>query len=150
GWINQHRPVHILTIEDPVEYLHQSKMALVNQREVGADATTFEQALKAALREDPDVILVGEMRDLESVALTLTLAETGHLVFATLHTNDAAQTIDRVIDVFPPEQQDQVRTQLSMALAGVVAQRLVPKIGGGRVAAYEILVATVGIANLIR
>lgn len=149
-WINEHRPVHILTIEDPVEYVHQSNVALVNQREVGTDATTFADALKAALREDPDVILVGEMRDLESVALTLTLAETGHLVFATLHTNDAAQTIDRVIDVFPPEQQDQIRTQLSMALAGVIAQRLVPKIGGGRVAAYEILVATTGIANLIR
>ena len=150
GWINQNRPVHILTIEDPIEYVHQSATALMNQREVGSDATSFAEALKAALREDPDVILVGEMRDLESVALTLTLAETGHLVFATLHTNDAAQTIDRVIDVFPPEQQDQVRTQFSMALAGVIAQRLVPRIGGGRVAAYEVLVATTGVANLIR
>jgi twitching motility protein PilT len=150
GWINQHRPVHILTIEDPVEYMHQSKTALVNQREVGADATTFAEALKAALREDPDVVLVGEMRDLESVALTLTLAETGHLVFATLHTNDAAQTVDRVIDVFPPEQQDQVRTQFSMALQAIIAQRLVPKIGGGRVAAYEVLLGTPAVTNLIR
>jgi len=150
GWINEYRPVHILTIEDPIEYVHQSKQALVNQREVGSDAQSFADALRAALREDPDVILVGEMRDLESVALTLTLAETGHLVFATLHTNDAAQTIDRLIDVFPPEQQDQVRTQVSMALAGVVAQRLVPKVGGGRVAAYEVMTTTTGIANMIR
>ena len=150
GWINQHRPVHILTIEDPVEYIHESKMALVNQREVGTDATSFEEALKAALREDPDVVLVGEMRDLESIHLTLTLAETGHLVFATLHTNDAAQTVDRVIDVFPPSQQDQIRTQFSMALQAVIAQRLVPKIGGGRVAAYEILLGTSAVANLIR
>lgn len=150
GWINQHRPVHILTIEDPVEYIHPSGLALVNQREVGEDATSFEDALKAALREDPDVILVGEMRDLESIALTLTLAETGHLVFATLHTNDTAQTIDRIIDVFPPSQQDQIRTQLSMALAAVIAQRLVPKIGGGRVAAYETLIGTAAVTNLIR
>lgn len=150
SWINHHRPCHILTVEDPIEYIHHSNMALVNQREVGDDATSFAEALKAALREDPDVILVGEMRDLESVALTLTLAETGHLVFATLHTNDAAQTVDRVIDVFPPDQQDQVRTQFSMALAGVISQRLVPKIGGGRVAAYEVMVGTGAISNLIR
>ncbi|MGB6057058.1 MAG: type IV pilus twitching motility protein PilT [Microthrixaceae bacterium] len=150
GWINKHRPVHILTIEDPIEYIHESSTALVNQREVGDDATSFEEALKAALREDPDVVLVGEMRDLESIALTLTLAETGHLVFATLHTNDTAQTIDRIIDVFPPSQQDQVRTQLSMALAAVIAQRLVPKIGGGRIAAYESLVGTAAVTNLIR
>lgn len=150
SWINQTRPCHILTVEDPIEYIHPSNVALVNQREVGDDATSFAEALKAALREDPDVILVGEMRDLESVALTLTLAETGHLVFATLHTNDAAQTIDRVIDVFPPDQQDQVRTQFSMALAGVISQRLVPKIGGGRVAAYEVMIGTGAISNLIR
>ena len=150
GWINAHRPVHILTIEDPIEYVHPSKLALVNQREVGDDTHSFEDGLRAALREDPDVVLVGEMRDLESIALTLTLAETGHLVFATLHTNDTAQTIDRIIDVFPPAQQDQVRTQLSMALAAVVAQRLVPRIGGGRVAAYEILMATTAVTNLIR
>ena len=150
GWINQNKPVHILTIEDPVEYIHPSKMALVNQREVGADATSFAEALKAALREDPDVILVGEMRDVETISLTLTLAETGHLVFATLHTNDASQTVDRVIDVFPADQQDQVRTQFSMALAAVIAQRLVPKIGGGRVAAYEVLLGTSAVSNLIR
>jgi twitching motility protein PilT len=150
GWINQHRPCHILTIEDPVEYVHTSKMALVNQREVGADCTSFAEALKAALREDPDVVLVGEMRDIETIALTLTLAETGHLVFATLHTNDASQTVDRVIDVFPADQQEQVRTQFSMSLAAVISQRLVPRIGGGRVAAYEILMGTQGVSNLIR
>jgi twitching motility protein PilT len=150
GWINLHRPVHILTIEDPVEYVHFSQLALVNQREVGQDAESFEDALRAALREDPDVVLVGEMRDKESIELTLTLAETGHLVFATLHTNDAAQTIDRVIDVFPPAQQEQVRTQLSMALAGVISQRLVPRIGGGRVAAYEVMIGTNAVTNLIR
>ena len=150
GWINQNRPLHILTIEDPVEYIHPSKMALVNQREVGSDATSFAEALKAALREDPDVILVGEMRDVETISLTLTLAETGHLVFVTLHTNDASQTVDRVIDVFPADQQDQIRTQFSMALAAVISQRLVPKIGGGRVAAYEVLLGTSAVANLIR
>ena len=150
GWINQHRPVHVLTIEDPVEYMHPPKLALVNQREVGPDCTSFAAGLKAALREDPDVILVGEMRDIETIGLTLTLAETGHLVFATLHTNDASQTVDRIIDVFPPSQQDQIRTQFSMALQAVIAQRLVPKIGGGRVAAYEILVGTSAVSNLIR
>ena len=150
GWINRNRPVHILTIEDPVEYIHPPQHALVNQREVGQDATSFAEALKAALREDPDVVLVGEMRDLETIQLTLTLAETGHLVFATLHTNDAAQTVDRVIDVFPADQQDQIRTQFSMALAAVIAQRLVPRIGGGRVAAYELLIATPAISNVIR
>jgi len=124
--------------------------SLVNQREVGQDCTSFEDALKAALREDPDVVLVGEMRDLETIKLTLTLAETGHLVFATLHTNDAAQTVDRVIDVFPADQQDQIRTQFSMALAAVIAQRLVPRIGGGRVAAYEVLVGTSAVSNIIR
>jgi len=150
GWINQHRPVHILTIEDPIEYVHSSSMALVNQREVGADATSFAEGLKAALREDPDVVLVGEMRDLETIQLTLTLAETGHLVFATLHTNDASQTVDRVIDVFPADQQEQIRTQFSMSLAAVISQRLVPRIGGGRVAAYEVLLGTSGVSNLIR
>ena len=150
GWINQHRPVHILTIEDPIEYIHPPRMALVNQREVGVDCTTFANGLKAALREDPDVVLVGEMRDLETVALTLTLAETGHLVFATLHTNDAAQTVDRVIDVFPADQQDQVRTQFAMSLAAVISQRLVPRVGGGRVAAYEILMGTPAVSNTIR
>ena len=150
GWINQYRPVHVLTIEDPVEYMHPPKLALVNQREVGPDVTSFAAGLKAALREDPDVILVGEMRDIETIGLTLTLAETGHLVFATLHTNDASQTVDRVIDVFPPSQQDQIRTQFSLALQAVIAQRLIPRIGGGRVAAYEILLGTSAISNLIR
>ena len=150
GWINRNRPLHILTIEDPIEYIHPPQQCLVNQREVGQDATSFAEALKAALREDPDVVLVGEMRDLETIQLTLTLAETGHLVFATLHTNDAAQTIDRVIDVFPSDQQDQIRTQFSMSLAAVISQRLVPRIGGGRVAAYELLIGTPAVSNLIR
>ena len=150
GHINRHRPVHILTIEDPVEYIHPSQMALVNQREIGQDATSFEDALRAALREDPDVVLVGEMRDLETIALTLTLAETGHLVFGTVHTNDASQTVDRLIDVFPADQQDQIRTQLSMTLAAVISQRLIPRIGGGRVAAYEVLMGTPAATNLIR
>ena len=149
-WINRNRPLHVLTIEDPIEYLHPPSVALVNQREVGEDCTSFAEALKSALREDPDVVLVGEMRDLETIALTLTLAETGHLVFATLHTNDAAQTIDRVVDVFPADQQDQIRTQFSLALAAVISQRLVPRIGGGRVAAYEVLMATSAVSNLIR
>jgi twitching motility protein PilT len=150
GWINQHRPCHILTIEDPIEYVHSSAMALVNQREVGTDCISFEEALKAALREDPDVVLVGEMRDLETISLTLTLAETGHLVFATLHTNDASQTVDRIIDVFPADQQAQIRTQFSMALAAVISQRLIPRIGGGRIAAYEVLMGTQAVTNLIR
>ena len=150
GWINRNRPLHILTIEDPVEYVHAPVEALVNQREVGRDTMSFPDGLHAALREDPDVVLVGEMRDLETIALTLTLAETGHLVFATLHTNDAAQTVDRIIDVFPSDQQDQIRTQLSMALAAVISQRLVPRIGGGRVAAYEVLLGTPAVGNIIR
>ena len=150
GWINRNRPQHILTIEDPIEYIHPPQHALVNQREIGPDVPSFADGLKAALREDPDVVLVGEMRDLETIRLTLTLAETGHLVFATLHTNDAAQTVDRVIDVFPADQQDQIRTQFSMSLAAVIAQRLVPRIGGGRVAAYEILMGTPAVSNIIR
>ncbi|MFV0318608.1 MAG: type IV pilus twitching motility protein PilT [Microthrixaceae bacterium] len=150
GWINRNRPLHILTIEDPVEYIHPPVHALVNQREVGADCVSFSEGLKAALREDPDVVLVGEMRDLDTIALTLTLAETGHLVFATLHTNDSAQTIDRIIDVFPAEQQEQIRTQFSMSLSAVIAQRLIPRIGGGRVAAYEVLIGTPAISNIIR
>ncbi len=150
GHINRHRPVHILTIEDPVEYVHPPQMALVNQREIGSDATSFAEALRAALREDPDVVLVGEMRDLETIQLTLTLAETGHLVFGTVHTNDASQTVDRIIDVFPADQQDQIRTQFSMTLAAVISQRLIPRIGGGRVAAYEVLMGTPAVTNLIR
>jgi twitching motility protein PilT len=150
GWINRHRPLHVLTIEDPVEYVHVSEAALVNQRELGTDVPTFEAGLRAALREDPDVVLVGEMRDLETISLTLTLAETGHLVFATVHTNDAAQTVDRIIDSFPEGQQEQVRAQLSMTLAAVISQRLVPRTGGGRVAAFEVLIGTHAVQNMIR
>jgi twitching motility protein PilT len=147
--INRTRAVHVLTIEDPIEYLHDHHLAMVNQREVGTDSPTFGAALRSALREDPDVILVGEMRDLESIRFTLTLAETGHLVFATLHTNDTAQAVDRMIDVFPGDQQEQIRVQLAQTLSGVVFQRLVPKIGGGQTAAYEVLLATAAVRNLI-
>ena len=135
--INATRPVHILTIEDPVEYLHHHKVAMINQREVGTDVETFEAGLKSALREDPDVVLLGEMRDLESISISLSLAETGHLVFATLHTNDAAQALDRIIDVFPAERRDQIQIMLAGALQGVISQRLLPAIGGGRVAAIR-------------
>ena len=149
--INRTREEHIMTIEDPIEFLHSHKKCLVNQRELGSDAKSFAEALKAALREDPDVILVGEMRDLETIATALTAAETGHLVFATLHTQDAAQTIDRVIDVFPAHQQGQVRVQLSVALQGIMTQQLLPTADGtGRVAATEVLVPTPAIRNLIR
>jgi len=149
--INLSKPVHILTIEDPIEYLHQHKKALVNQRELHADTQGFNLALRAALREDPDVVLVGEMRDLETMEAALKLAETGHLTMATLHTNSAAQTITRVIDAFPASQQAQIRTQLSLVLEGIVCQALLPKAAGkGRVAALEILVATPAIRNLIR
>ncbi|WP_424216200.1 type IV pilus twitching motility protein PilT (plasmid) [Streptomyces sp. BI20] len=148
--VNTHRSVHILTIEDPIEYLHRHKRSAVNQREVGTDTDSFPSALRAALREDPDVLLLGEMRDPESISAALTIAETGHLVFATLHTNDTAQTLDRIVDVFPAEQQPQVRLQLAHTLAGVLNQTLVPRIGGGRVAAFEVLVGTSAIRNLIR
>jgi twitching motility protein PilT len=147
--INATRPVHVLTIEDPIEYVHEHRVATVNQREVGADTPSFGAALRSALREDPDVILVGEMRDLESIRFTLTLAETGHLVFATLHTNDTAQAVDRMIDVFPGDQQDQIRVQLGATLSGVVFQRLLPRIGGGQTAAHEVLLATPAVRNLI-
>ena len=150
GWINHNRPVHVLTIEDPIEYVHHPDVALVNQREVGSDCTSFADALRAALREDPDVVLVGEMRDLETISLALTLAETGHLVFGTVHTNDAAQTVDRIVDAYPADQQPQIRTQFSMTLAAVISQRLVPRIGGGRVAAYEVMMGTPAVTNLIR
>ena len=149
-WINANRALHVLTIEDPIEYLHDHKRAAVNQREVGTDTDSFPSALRSALREDPDVLLVGEMRDLESIRMALTLAETGHLVFATLHTNDTAQTVDRLIDVFPAEQQPQIRVQLASSLTGVVYQRLVPRIGTGLAAAYEVLVATPPVRNLIK
>ncbi len=148
--INSERPVHIMTIEDPIEYLHRHKRAMINQRELNTDTDSFENALRAVLREDPDVILVGEMRDLETIAAALTLAETGHLVFGTLHTRNAPQTMDRVIDVFPPHQQDQIKVQLSNTLEAVVAQQLCPRMGGGRVAAIEIMIATSAIRNLIR
>ncbi len=149
--INQSKPVHILTIEDPIEYLHTHKTALVNQRELHADTNSFTMALRAALREDPDVVLVGEMRDLETMEAAMKLAETGHLTMATLHTNSAAQTITRIIDAFPAHQQAQMRTQLSLVLEGIVCQALVPKANGqGRVAALEILVANPAIRNLIR
>jgi twitching motility protein PilT len=149
--INQEREEHILTIEDPIEFLHSHKKCIVNQREIGADAHDFATALKAALREDPDVILVGEMRDLETVSTALTAAETGHLVFATLHTQSTAQTVDRIIDVFPPHQQQQVRMQLSIALQGIVTQQLLPTAdGSARIVGCEVLVPTPAIRNLIR
>ncbi|MEM9554523.1 MAG: type IV pilus twitching motility protein PilT [Acidobacteriota bacterium] len=149
--INRERNEHILTIEDPVEYLHQHQGCLVNQRELNADTHSFTKALRAALRQDPDVVLIGEMRDLETVESALRIAETGHLTFATLHTNSAAQTINRIIDVFPSHQQSQVRAQLSLVLEGVVCQTLLPRINGkGRVLAMEILMPNSGIRNLIR
>jgi twitching motility protein PilT len=148
--INEKRACHILTIEDPVEYVHHHKTAAVSQREVGLDSPSFDRALRSALREDPDVLLIGEMRDIDSIQIALTMAETGHLVFATLHTNDASQAIDRIIDVFPAWRQEQTRVQLAASLSAVIAQRLVPKIGGGMVAAYEVLIATNAVRNLIR
>jgi twitching motility protein PilT len=149
--INETRSDHILTIEDPIEFVHTHKKCIVNQRELGTDAQSFALALKSALRQDPDVILVGEMRDMETIGTALTAAETGHLVFATLHTQDAPQTIDRIIDVFPPAQQGQVRSQLAIGLQGVVTQTLVPTADGvGRCVAAEVLVPTAGVRNLIR
>jgi twitching motility protein PilT len=149
--INREREDHILTIEDPIEFLHQHKRSIVNQREVGSDAENFSLGLRAALRQDPDVILVGEMRDMETISTALTAAETGHLVFATLHTQSTAQTVDRIIDVFPPKQQQQVRTQLSVALQGIVTQQLLPTADGqGRVVACEVLVPNPAVRNLIR
>ena len=149
--INKTREEHIMTIEDPIEFLHGHQKCIVNQREIGSDAQSFAMGLKAALRQDPDVILVGEMRDLETIHTALTAAETGHLVFATLHTQDTPQTIDRIIDVFPASQQQQVRVQLSVALQGIVTQQLLPTAdGAGRVAACEVLLATPAIRNLIR
>jgi twitching motility protein PilT len=149
--INNEREDHILTIEDPIEFLHKHKRSIVNQREIGSDAPDFALGLRAALRQDPDVILVGEMRDLETISTALTAAETGHLVFATLHTQSTAQTVDRIIDVFPPQQQGQVRTQLSIALQGIVTQQLLPTLDGrGRVVACEVLIPSPAIRNLIR
>jgi twitching motility protein PilT len=149
-YINTHRQCHIITIEDPVEYVHMHKSSAVSQREVGSDTHSFARAMRAALREDPDVILVGEMRDPETVQFALTIAETGHLVFATLHTNDAPQSLDRIVDMFPAEQHNQVRVQLAACLAGVVSQRLLPRVGGGMVAAFELLVANHPVRSLVR
>jgi twitching motility protein PilT len=148
--INKERHEHILTIEDPIEFVHQHQNCLVNQREVHSDTQSFSMALRAALREDPDIVLIGEMRDLETVEAALRIAETGHLTFGTLHTNSASQTINRIIDIFPAHQQSQIRTQLSLVLEGIVCQALLPKIGGGRVVALEIMVPTPGIRNLMR
>jgi len=149
--INRERDEHIITLEEPIEYLHSHKKSIINQRAVGEDTKSFAAALRAALRQDPDVILIGEMRDLETISIALTAAETGHLVFSTLHTVGAAKTIDRVIDVFPPHQQQQIRTQLSTVLQGVISQQLIPrKDGKGRSAAVEVMVATPAVRNLIR
>jgi twitching motility protein PilT len=148
--INTERGVHIITIEDPIEYTHKSKKSVIVQREVHYDTYSFSAALRSALRQDPDVVLLGEMRDLETIASAITIAETGHLVFATLHTNSASQSIDRMIDVFPPHQQSQIRTQLSNILMAICSQRLIPAIGGGRIAASEILIATPAVRNIIR
>jgi twitching motility protein PilT len=149
--VNRERQAHIMTVEDPIEFLHKHQNCVVNQREVGADTHSFGQALKHVLRQDPDIILVGEMRDLETISTAITAAETGHLVFATLHTQDAPQTIDRIIDVFPPHQQQQVRVQLATTLQGVVTQQLMQTADGhGRVVAVEVLVCTPAVRNLIR
>lgn len=149
--INQERDCHIVTLEDPIEYLHKHHKAIINQREVGDDTRSFEKGLRAALRQDPDVILVGEMRDLETISIAVTAAETGHLVFSTLHTQGSAKTIDRVIDVFPPHQQQQIRVQMAGVLEGIISQQLMPRTDkAGRVAAFEILLATPGIRNMIR
>ena len=148
--INTEKARHIITIEDPIEFTHKSKRSVIAQREVHYDTYSFSAALRSALRQDPDVVLIGEMRDLETISAAITIAETGHLVFATLHTNSAAQSIDRMIDVFPPHQQPQVRSQLANILQGICAQRLIPAIGGGRVVAAEVLVANPAVRNIIR
>jgi len=148
--INRVRPCHIVTIEDPIEYLHPNIRAAVSQREIGTDTESFDQALRSVLREDPDVVMVGEMRDLESISAALTIAETGHLVIATMHTNDSAQTIDRIVDVFPPDRRPQIQVQLGGTLLAVLYQRLLPKIGPGMVAAYEVMVGVPAVRNLIR
>ncbi|HUY62970.1 MAG TPA: PilT/PilU family type 4a pilus ATPase [Acidimicrobiales bacterium] len=149
-YINRHRSCHIVTIEDPIEYHHFHLRSAVTQREVGTDTESFERALRSALREDPDVLMIGEMRDLESIQTVLTIAETGHLVFASLHTNDSAQSIDRIIDVFPSDRRPQIEVQLAASLEGVIYQRLVPRRGGGMVAAYEVMMANHAVRNLLR
>ena len=148
--INKYKSKHIVTIEDPVEFLHTPKRCIVNQREIGLDSRSYPMALRAAMREDPDIILVGEMRDRESIQIALTATETGHLVFSTVHTEGAAKTIDRLVDIFPPDQQQQIRVQLSTSLKAVISQRLLPKATGGRIAAFEIMFCTSAISNLIR
>jgi twitching motility protein PilT len=148
--VNRERHEHIVTVEDPVEYLHSHKNCIVNQREIHADTHSFENALRSALRQDPDVVLIGEMRDHDTISSAITIAETGHLVLATLHTNDSSQTIDRIVDVFPGSEQQQVRTQLANCLAGAIYQQLLPAMGGGRVAAFEILVASSAVRNLVK
>lgn len=149
-YINANRREHIITIEDPIEYEFSDQQSIVDQREVGHDAESFASAIRATLRQDPNVIMIGEIRDLESMQTAITVAETGHLVFATLHTNDAGQTVERIIDSFPPEQQRQIRSQLSSALSGVISQRLLPWTAGGRIPAVEIMIATTAIRNVIR
>lgn len=148
--INNERDLHVITIEDPIEFTHKSKKSVVVQREVHYDTYSFSASLRSCLRQDPDVVLIGEMRDLETIAAAITIAETGHLVFATLHTNSAAQSIDRMIDVFPPHQQPQIRSQLGNILQAICSQRLIPAIGGGRIAAAEVLIATPAVRNIIR
>ncbi|UCC44300.1 MAG: type IV pilus twitching motility protein PilT [Candidatus Zixiibacteriota bacterium] len=148
--INKERPVHIITVEDPIEYLHRHQTALINQREVFSDTTSFARALKSALREDPDVVLIGEMRDLETIESALSISETGHLAFATLHTNSCAETINRIVDAFPTNQQEQIRISLSFCMQAVVSQTLIPRVGGGRVLAMEIMVATPAIRAIVR
>jgi twitching motility protein PilT len=150
NFLNEQHDHHIITIEDPIEFYHDHIKSTINQREVGVDVPSFAEAIRRALRQDPDVILVGELRDLETISAAISAAETGHMVFGTLHTNSAQGTVNRIIDAFPGNLQDQIRTQLSTSLVGVVAQTLLPRVGGGRVAAYEVLVVTPGIANLIR
>ena len=149
-YINSWRPCHILTVEDPIEYVHRNKQAAVTQREIGDDSRSFPRALRSALREDPDVLLIGEMRDPESISAALTIAETGHLVLATLHTNDTAQAIDRIVDVFPADNRPQIQVQLAATLLAVIYQRLLPRVNGGRAAAFEIMVTNSSVRNLIR
>ena len=149
-WINTHREDHVITIEDPIEYFHDHKKCIITQREVGIDVSTFAEAIRSGLRQDPDVILVGEMRDLETIETAITAAETGHLVFATLHTTGSARTVDRIVDVFPSGSKDQIRTQLASSIICVLSQVLCKRVGGGRVAAFEIMITTNAIAQLIR
>lgn len=148
--INSSYPKHIVTVEDPIEYIHNHKKSIVNQREIGTDVNSFDRAVRAAMREDPDVLLIGEMRDLETIQNAITMAETGHLVFGTLHTKSVAETIGRIIDIFPPEQQGQIRTQLASSIKGIISQNLLPKIGGGRVPSCEVMIVNDAIRSLIR